>query len=319
MNVNPRVALIGLGAIGTQHARVLGGMPDVDFVAIYDPRIGPGHLHGVVVVENYHGLLDLKPDYCVVATPTSTHVELVLDLISRGIACLIEKPLAQTAAEAERVALAAAAAGVLVGVGHIERFNPSVIELRARIDAGQVGDILQVATRRHGPYPSRIGDVGVVLDLASHDIHTTLWVTGASYESLDVRRVSLLRPGVEDLVNVVGTLSSGAVVSHAVNWLSPAKERTFSVLGDRGMLVADTLVGDLTFYENGVAPLEWAQLRSLRGPSEGNITRYAIRKVEPLLAEHTGFLRAFVDGDTTGIVTPRQAAEVISVAERMLA
>lgn len=319
MNTRPRAALVGCGAIGTQHARILANLEGAEFVAILDSQLQRTHVHGVPVVRNVEALLSYRPDYCVVATPTSTHADVALDLIGRGIACLIEKPLANTAEQAAAIADAAVRADVLVGVGHIERFNPSIQELKRRVLEGQLGRLIQISTRRYGPYPARINDVGVILDLASHDIHSTLWVTDASYESLDSRRVALLRREAEDLLLAIGTMKNGVVVSHAVNWISPSKERTFAALGERGALVADTLTGDLTFYENGTEPLDWDQLTTLRGPSEGNITRYAIHKMEPLLAEHLGFLRAFTTGDMTGLVHPSQATEVLRVAERMLA
>ncbi|MDK6689915.1 hypothetical protein QP246_10825, partial [Aerococcus urinae] len=90
----------------------------------------------------------------------------------------------------------------------------------------------------------------------------------------------------EDMVIASGKLKNGILVNHTVNWLSPFKDRTTVVLGEKGALVAETVMGDLTFYENGKAPLGWDQIRNFRGVSEGEVTRYALQKREPLAVEH---------------------------------
>ena len=142
------------------------------------------------------------------------------------------------------------AKGLVAGVGHIERYNPSLQSLRSRLEAGELGDVYQVVTRRQGPFPHRIADVGVVMDLATHDIDLTSWVTGQPYAAVSARTVSRSGRPHEDMVAAVCQLANGTMVSHLVNWLSPLKERSTVVTGDRGCFVADTLTADLTFYAN---------------------------------------------------------------------
>lgn len=122
----------------------------------------------------------------------------------------------------------------------------------------------------------------------------------------------------EDMVVAVGTLERGTIVSHLVNWLSPFKERTTVAIGEKGTLVADTLTADLTFYQNGTTNLTWAEMSSFRGVSEGDITRYALEKQEPLLSEHIAFRDAVLSGRTDAIVTLEQGLEVVRVAEQMI-
>src|SRR5439155_8973450 len=153
-------------------------------------------------------------------------------------------------------------------VGHIERYNPALQSLRHRLAEGELGDIYQVATRRQGPFPDRVSDVGVVKDLATHDVDLTAFITGSSYRSVSARTAHKSGRAYEDLVAVVGQLANGTVTSHLVNWLSPMKERVTIVTGSRGTFVADTLAADLTFYANAAVPTEWDDIARFRGVAE---------------------------------------------------
>jgi predicted dehydrogenase len=225
--------------------------------------------------------------------------------------------LAPSVEASRRLVEAFDAAGVVAGVGHIERYNPSLQSLRARLEAGELGDVYQVVTRRQGPFPHRIADVGVVMDLATHDIDLTAWVTERDYVSIAARTVSRSGRPHEDMVSAVGQLSDGSVVNHLVNWLSPMKERSTVVTGERGCFIADTLTADLTFYANAATNTEWEALRSFRGVAEGDMIRYAIPKREPLLVEHERF-RDAVEGKDSDIVTLRQGLRTVEVATAAL-
>lgn len=175
----------------------------------------------------------------------------------------------------------------------------------------------QVVTRRQGPFPHRIADVGVVKDLATHDIDLTGWVTGQAYTSISAHTVSKSGRPHEDMVSAVGRLSDGTMVNHLVNWLSPLKERFTSVTGERGCFIADTLTADLTFYSNAAVTTEWEALRAFRGVAEGDMIRYAIPKREPLLVEHELF-RDAVLGESHDICTLRQGLRTVEVAASVL-
>jgi UDP-N-acetylglucosamine 3-dehydrogenase len=308
-----RAGLIGLGAMGRNHARVLAGLPDVDLVGILEPnRAMVDAVRGRPVLESLEELLVLGLDYAVVACPTALHEEVGLQLADAGICVLIEKPLAHSVEAAHRLVDAFESRGLVAGVGHIERFNPALQSLRLRLEAGELGDVFQVVTRRQGPFPHRIGDVGVVKDLATHDIDLTSWVTGQDYVSVAARTVSKSGHAHEDMVAVVGQLADGTMVSHLVNWLSPLKERYAAVTGERGCFVANTLTADLTFYANGAVANEWEAIRAFRGVSEGDVIRYAIPKREPLLVEHELFRDAVagVSNDTVSLAEGLRTVEV---------
>ena len=175
----------------------------------------------------------------------------------------------------------------------------------------------QVVTRRQGPFPARIADVGVVKDLATHDIDLTAWVTQQPFTSVMARTAHKSGREFEDLVSITGRFANGVIVSHLVNWLSPMKERLTVVTGEKGTFVADTLTADLTFHANGLVPTTWDEIASFRGVSEGDVTRYAFPKSEPLRTEHEAF-RDAVLGKSNEIVTMRQGLATVAVAEAVL-
>jgi predicted dehydrogenase len=313
-----RAGLVGLGMMGRNHARVLASLDGVELVGIADPRpVVDAAPFGAPVVPDVEALIALGLDYCVVATPTASHESVGTALAEAGVHALIEKPLAPDSQTAERLCKLFADRGLIGGVGHIERFNPALQHMRQRLDAGQLGEVFQVVTRRQGPFPARIADVGVVMDLATHDIDLTTWVTRRAYAAVAAHTAHRSGRDHEDLVAVVGELEDGTVASHLVNWLSPMKERVTVVTGERGCYVADTLTADLTYYANSSVPTEWEALQNFRGVTQGDVVRYAIAKPEPLRAEHEAF-RDAVLGLEARIVTFEEGVRTVRTAEALL-
>jgi UDP-N-acetylglucosamine 3-dehydrogenase len=312
---NLRAGLIGLGMMGRHHARVLASLPGVDLVGVADAGGDP---HGVAggrpLLQSVEELIALGLDYCVVAVPTVHHESVALALADAGVHALIEKPVTHDVASARRVADAFAAKGLVGAVGHIERYNPALQSARARLEAGELGMVYQVATRRQGPFPARIADVGVIKDLATHDIDLTAWVTQQPFTSVAARTAFRSGREYEDLVSITGQLADGTVTNHLVNWLSPLKERVTVITGEKGAFVADTLTADLTFYANGVVPVIRDDMLAFRGVSEGDVIRYAIAKPEPLRVEHENF-RDSILGKDADIVTLQQGMITVEVAE----
>jgi predicted dehydrogenase len=249
-----------------------------------------------------------------VAVPTIYHEEVGLKLAAAGVHAIIEKPLAPDVASATKLAEAFEKAGLIGAVGHIERYNPSLQEARRRIEAGDLGRIFQVATRRQNGFPARISDVGVIKDLATHDIDLTTWITQQEYVWIQARTAHRAGRVHEDLVSAVGQLADGTVTNHLVNWLSPFKERVTVITGERGAYVCDTLTADLTFYANGTQVEAWDDVANFRGVSEGDVVRYAIAKPEPLRLEHENFRDAIL-GKPADIVTMRQGLNTVKVAD----
>lgn len=316
---NLRAGMIGLGMMGRHHARVLGSLDGVDLVAVADPAGDP---HGVADGRDVHSsvqdLIKIGIDYCVVAVPTIYHEEVGMALADAGVHALIEKPLAPNTESATRLAEAFEKHGVIGAVGHIERYNPSLQEARRRIANGDLGKVFQISTRRQGPFPPRIADVGVVKDLATHDIDLTAWVAQQPFEWVQARTAHRSGREHEDLVAAVGQLADGTVTSHLVNWLTPFKQRETVITGERGAYVCDTLTADFTFYANGTQDIAWDEVANFRGVSEGDVIRFSIPKPEPLRVEHEAF-RDAVLGKDADIVTMRQGLNTVRIADQMLA
>ena len=313
-----RTAIIGLGMMGANHARVLSNLEGVELVAVADPQ-GDAQkvLPQIKVLNSVDEVIKLGVDYCVISAPTAFHEEIASQLIASGIHFLVEKPIADTYASAVKIRDAAKSANVIGAVGHIERFNSALQEARKRVLAGELGTIYQVATRRQGPFPSRISDVGVVKDLATHDIDLTSWITGKKY--LQVSANAAFRSGREheDLISVSGILEDSIVVSHLVNWLSPLKERKIIITGEKGTFVADTLRADLTFYENGKIEISQSELAHFRGVTQGDVHILAFEKPEPLVVEHQNF-RDAVLGKPSNIVSLEEGTTTVKIADAII-
>ena len=316
-----RAGLVGLGMMGRHHARVLGSLEGVELVAVCDPM---GDAHNVAggrpVFTKVSELIAAGIDYAMVAAPTAFHEELALELAAAGIHALIEKPLAVDTPAAKRIQEAFAAKGLVGAVGHIERYNPALQQLRARLDKGELGAVYQIATRRQGPFPARIADVGVIKDLATHDIDSTAWVARSKFVSVSAQTAHKSGRPHEDMVAAVGKLENGIITNHLVNWLTPFKERLTIVTGERGALVADTLTADLTFYANASVDTEWDSVAAFRGVSEGDVIRYAFAKPEPLRTEPEAFRDAVLGlpGAVERIVTMEQGLATVAVASAMI-
>lgn len=310
-----RAGLVGLGAMGRNHARILKHLPGVKLVAVADPAGDPtGAASGAALVGTLDELLEHSLDYVVVAAPTATHLDIAKNLAHAGVHALVEKPLTTRVDNALELAQEFSDAGLIGAVGHIERYNPALQQAKRRLADGLLGDVYQIVTRRQGPFPGRISDVGVILDLATHDFDLTAWIADSPYTTVFASTTHRSGRQHEDLVAAVGALASGTITNHLVNWLSPLKERVTVITGEKGALVADTLSADLTYYENGVVPSEWSEIARFRGVTEGDSVRYAFPKPEPLRVEHETF-RDAVLGKPADIVTFDQAVRVVAVAE----
>jgi UDP-N-acetylglucosamine 3-dehydrogenase len=314
-----RAGIVGLGVMGRHHLRILSNLDGVDLVGVFDPAlVGSGELSGVPLHSSLQSLLQGGLDYCVLSAPTSFHLELGLQIAEHGVHTLIEKPVAVTADEAQQLVNAFSSRHLIGGVGHVERFNPAIQAMRQKISEGLLGEVFQVATRRQGPFPARISDVGVIKDLATHDIDLTMWTMQRQYTAISAHTAFRSGRKHEDMLVAIGQLEGGVIVSHLVNWLSPFKERSTTVIGEHGALVADTLTADLTYFENGTQASSWDGVSSFRGVSEGSILRFALVKTEPLLAEHQAFRDAVRSRDTSNIVTLLQGMHTVEVADRLL-
>ncbi|WP_368387995.1 Gfo/Idh/MocA family protein [Schaalia turicensis] len=313
-----RLGILGIGSMGRHHVRIARQTDGVELVALVDPagdRFGVAN--GMKVLPGVDDMISQGIDAAIVAVPTVFHEQAALSLADAGVHTLVEKPLAASYEAGKKIVEAFDNAGVIGAVGYVERCNPALMQMRQRIADGQLGRIFQISTRRQSPFPARISDVGVVKDLATHDIDLAQWVTGNSYRTVFAQTAYRSGREDEDMLVASGCLDNGILVNHQINWLSPYKDRTTIVVGEKGALVADTAMADLTFYENGSTRVQWDQVAAFRGVSEGTVTRYAIDKREPLVVELENF-RDAINGIGANHVSMREALETLRVTEAIL-
>lgn len=314
-----RFGLVGLGQMGRHHARILSESEAVDFVGAVDP-LGDQHdaVRGGALFGGIEDLLDAGIEAVIIAVPTALHLDVALKMAAAGIHTLIEKPLADSVSSAEEIRDAFSGDAVLGAVGHVERFNSSLQEMKRRLADGALGRVISISTERVGPFPHRVQDVGVVKDLATHDIDIVTWIGGAPFAEISGELAHKMGRPHEDLVVAIGRLENDVVASINVNWLTPVKRRSVTVLGEKGAFVADLLTGNLRFYANADVDSEWDRLAQLKGVSEGDMIQYAFPKREPLAVEHQAFRQAIEDGSAEGVVTLDEGVVILSVAERIV-
>jgi UDP-N-acetylglucosamine 3-dehydrogenase len=308
-----RAGVIGLGTMGRNHVRVwneaIGG---VELVAVTDPRgeavrlMTEGRsLRGYAEVTTM--LAEEELDLVSVVAPTSMHHQLTLAALHAGAHVLVEKPISATRAEAEAMIAAAAASSRMLTVGHIERFNPAIVELRRRLQAGELGRIFQVRATRLGPFPERIRDVGVVVDLAPHDLDVMRFLLGSDPVRVYAETEQRIHTDHEDLFVGVLKFANGAVGLLDINWLTPTKQRTLTVTGQGGMYTADYLAQDLVFHPNPAAG----------SVAEGRSETRAIARREPLVVELEAFAAAVRRGGPPP-VDPREALIALQLARALV-
>lgn len=317
-----RAAVIGVGTIGRHHARVYSELDDVELVGVADPdearRSAAARRHRVPAYASYQELLDnQRPDVITVAVPTVLHREVTLAALDRGVHVLVEKPIAATVAEAQELIDRRARTGLTLAVGHVERFNPAVIELKRRVALGEIGRIFQIHSRRMSPFPSYIRDIGVVMDLATHELDMMRHLIDSPVERVQAETSRNVHERHEDTLVSTLRFRNGVLGSMDVNWITPTKIREFRITGERGMCIADYLGQDLLFYENSGAPLKWDTMALFRGIEEGNVLKIRVAKTEPLRGE----LRAFVDAARCGKPAPVTGTDglfALALAEMLL-
>ena len=317
-----RAAVIGVGSMGKNHARVYDEMEDVALAAVSDvnselaqkvaSRYRTKHYS-----EHRAMLAEEKLDLVSVAVPTEFHYPVALDVMEQGLHVLVEKPIADTVANAWEILRRAEDRGVKLMVGHVERFNPAVVELKRRLDEDQLGKIFQIHARRLGPFPHRVRDVGVVIDLATHDLDVMCSLTGAEVERVYAETEQEIQTHHEDSLSGLLRFENGVVGVLDVNWLTPTKVRELYVTGEKGMFMVNYLTQDLYLYENEYVDSAWDRLGMLKGVGEGNMIKLRIRKREPLHIELESFVKAVVqDGEPQ--VSGKDGIRALSLARAMV-
>jgi predicted dehydrogenase len=300
-----RVGVIGAGVMGSNHARVLAGLPDIALVGIVDPlpahRARAAELAGCRTFASLDELIGKGVDAAIVATPTHVHHEIALTCIACGIHLLVEKPIASTVEEGQDIVAAARRAGVTLMVGHVERFNPAVAAIKQAI-TGE--DILSIAITRVGPFPPRMSNVGVVIDLAVHDIDLIRWFTESDIVDVQPQLASAVAER-EDIALLQFRTASGVLAHINTNWLTPFKARSVTVATRDKYVMGDLLTRQVT------------ECFGFRSDGSYSMRHLPVGQDEPLRAELMAFLAAIRTGDIPA-VTGEQGVASLEIAIRCL-
>ncbi len=318
-----KIAVVGTGSMGMNHLRVLRDFDEeqVQIVGVaetHEPSLKHAmsrfHVEGY---SDYHELVEkTHPDLVAVVVPTHLHFEVASYVLDMGINVLVEKPLTSTLEEALALIQLARIRGVKLAVGHIERFNPAVIAVKRHLVAGELGKIFHLHARRLGPFPPRIRDVGVSLDLATHDIDVMRYLADAEVEHVYAETQRRIHSTHEDLLLGVLRFTNQAIGVLDVNWLTPTKIRELSITGEKGMYLVNYLTQDVYFYENDYTSTTWDTLRTLTGVSEGTMTRLKIQKAEPLRLEYEDVMNAILQ-DIIPTVSGEDGLAVLKVVYQL--
>lgn len=315
-----KAAVIGVGSIGNNHARIYKALPDVDLVAISDNSAeiaqAIGARFNVPYETDYRTMLDTyQPDLVSISVPTVYHFEVAKEAIQRGIHVLVEKPIAATIEQAKQMISLANEAGVKLTVGHIERFNPAIIEMKKRLQADEIGTPFRVQSRRLGPFPARIRDVGVIVDLASHDVDIVRYVLNTEVTRVYAETDQGINTDREDLMDCVLRCENGVVGTLNINWLTPTKIRELTVTGTTGMFHVNYLTQELYYYENEATAADWRGV--FTGVNEGAMIRHKVARREPLLAELEHFVHSVRD-DTPPQISGEDGMKALALAQALV-
>ncbi len=315
-------AVIGAGAMGRNHLRVLNDLPVARLVGVADvdeaTAARAARLYGSTAYGDYRLMLDHeKPEAVVVAVPTVMHRDVALEVISRGINLLVEKPIASTVAEGEEILAAAKSAGVLLTIGHIERYNPAIIELHKRLQNAELGRVFKMHARRLGPFPPRVRDVGVVIDLAPHDVDIMRYLSGSEVTRVYAETARRIHTEHEDLLSGLLRFQDDSIGVLDIDWLTPTKIRELMITGEKGMFHVNYLTQDLYFYENNYIKTDWDAMSNITGVSEGDMIRPRIDKNEPLKVELERFLRA-VRGEEAELVSGEDGLATLRIVHKIV-
>ena len=300
-----RVGVIGAGVMGTNHARVLGGLPNVTMVGIVDPlaehRTRAIEHAGCRAFETLDQLIAEGVDAVTIAAPTHLHHEIALACIARNIHIMVEKPVASTVEEGREIVTAARRAGLTLMVGHVERFNPAVAAIKQAI-SGE--DILSIAITRVGPFPPRMSNVGVVIDLAVHDIDLIRWFTESDIVEVQPQLSSAVAER-EDIALLQFRTASGVLAHINTNWLTPFKARNVTVATRNKYIMGDLLTRQVT------------ECFGFQPDGSYSMRHLSVGHAEPLRAELTAFIDAVRSGDRPP-VTGEEGVASLEIATRCL-
>ncbi len=297
---------MGCGHWGPNHIRVFNSLADSRVEAVADMdgrRLGRvRELHPGVRCERDHRRIieDPRIDAVVIATPTSTHNDLVSEALRAGKHVLCEKPLCESSSDAAHLVERANANGRIVMVGHVFLFNPGIVKLKQLVDDGELGTLQYLSADRTNLGPIR-GDVNAAYDLAAHDISIFNWLIGTEPEQVSATGASFVQPGIEDVAAISMKYPGNVLATVQTSWLNPKKVREITVVGSRQMVTWDDMqpATPIAIYDKGAntvqEPDDFGEFQRL-SMWDGDIRLPKVRVDEPLRLQAEEFLQSIRTG-----------------------
>ncbi len=309
-----KIGVIGVGSMGQNHARVLSDMGHL--IGVADPNVKVGasvsNRFNVSYFIQHQDLIKEMPDGIVIAAPTQMHGEIANEALEAGIHVLVEKPICSTSKEAEKLVEKAEQLGLILSVGHIERYNPVVSFVKNSLDRGEYGQLITATSRRVSSLPNRVKDVGVVMDLGIHDIDIMRYIIGSPVKSIYSSGGRERHESFEDHANILINFENGVNGFIEVNWLTPMKVRKLALTCVKNFVELDYTGQSLTISSSTLMSFDPFNLYQV--PFEYDIREVSLQKKEPLRLELEDFIGSIKE-KRSSLVTGRDALETLKVAE----
>jgi len=315
-----KAGVIGIGSMGMHHVRILSGLDQVELISVADKNKSSlenaEKKYKIRTYDDYKEMINKENlDFICISVPTNLHKEVAIACCEKKINVLVEKPIASNSEEAKEIIDAAKRNNVLLTVGHLERFNPAVLELKKKLMNNELGTVYKIEADRLGPYPlGRIKDSGVVIDLAVHDLDIFRFLMDAGVTRIHAETEKRIHSTNEDLLLALLKFDNNVLGVVDVNWLTPMKKRRLCIVGEKGMFEVDYINQSLRYYENSYVATGGDSPFSI---SEGRMIKYFIEKKEPLQSEIENFIDC-IKNKKEPVVTGEDGLRALMLAELII-
>lgn len=314
-----KIAVLGAGYMGQNHVKILSSLPNVTLASVCDiDKQKTERLARQYKIRQYNNFLTLfeKEDLNTVSIclPTTLHYKAAVQAVKKKLSIFLEKPICATVQDAKKLTALAKKQNIAVMIGHIERFNPVVNEIKQRIASGELGKIIKIHTQRLSPPPSPQQDVSVIVDLATHDIDVIRYILNDSPISIFSETNSNFHKK-EGLMSALLRFPKGIIGLVEVSWLHPVKTRNLTIIGENGMYHANYLTQELFFYRQNKRLFK-NNLDPLSAFNQADVVKIAFESKEPLYLELKAFTESLINGNSMP-VTAKDGLIALEVAEKM--
>lgn len=297
-----KIGLVGYGVMGKNHERLVASEDEHELIGIFDPKFSNNSDN--LFKLSLNDLIESGIEACILCVPPNQTKEHAQILAINQIPTLIEKPLSDSYTNALQITATFLANGTFATVGYVERFNQAVIKAKELLATGELGRLLEINSVRLGYLGNRSPEVGVELDLLVHDLDLIYFLTGKRPLLAKGIKTSFFQKGISDSATIIGSLEGDTHFTIRANWISPFKKREFSITGERGTLLINTLDLETKLYKNGSVESYWDELTSIRGFAQGDEISFALTKKEPLKSQFESFIQGAQGRTVTSISLP---------------